>query len=164
MKITLIVAMARDRVIGKDNQMPWHLPADLKHFKSKTMGKPMIMGRNTYESIGRPLPGRHNIVVTRDTSLEIEGCTVVNDLDAAIEAVGDEPEVMVIGGQKLFEQYLPKADRLELTIIDARIDGDTHFPEYSMQEWEEVSREEHDADEKNPHPYTFLSLVRRREA
>ena len=164
MKITLIVAMARDRVIGKDNQMPWHLPADLQHFKRLTMGKPMIMGRATYESIGRPLPGRHNIVVTRDKSLEIEGCTVVNGLDAAIEAVGDEPEVMVIGGQKLFEQYMPKADRLELTIIDARVDGDTYFPEYSMQQWEEVSREEHDADEKNPHPYTFLTLVRRREA
>ena len=163
MKITLIVAMARNRVIGKDNQMPWHLPADLAHFKRLTMGKPMIMGRKTHESIGRPLPGRHNIVVTRDPAREFEGCTVVNDPDAAIQAAGDAPEVMVIGGQKLFDAYIDQADRLELTLIDARIEGDTYFPEYSMQDWEEVSREEHDADEKNPHPYTFLSLVRRGE-
>ncbi|HDP90015.1 MAG TPA: type 3 dihydrofolate reductase [Thioalkalivibrio sp.] len=162
MKITLIGAMARDRVIGKDNQLIWHLPADLQHFKRLTMGKPMIMGRSTYESIGRPLPGRLNIVVTRDQNLQIEGCTVVHGLDAALEAAGEAEEVMVIGGQKLFDQYLPRADRLELTIIDARFDGDTYFPEYSMQEWEEVARAEHEADEKNPYPYTFLTLARRK--
>lgn len=161
MKIILIAAMARDRVIGKDNQLPWHLPADLRHFKRLTLGKPVIMGRSTHESIGRPLPGRLNIVVTRDRGLQIEGCTVVHDLDAALDAAGDAGEVMVIGGQKLFEQFLPRADRLELTIIDARFDGDTYFPEYSMQEWEEVAREEHEADERNGHPYTFVSLVRR---
>ncbi|MBD3618250.1 MAG: type 3 dihydrofolate reductase [Chromatiales bacterium] len=161
MKIILIAAMARDRVIGKDNQMPWHLPADLQHFKRLTLGKPVIMGRSTHESIGRPLPGRLNIVVTRDRGLQIEGCTVVHDLDAALDAAGDADEVMVIGGQKLFDQFLPRADRLELTIIDARCDGDTYFPEYSMQEWEEVTREEHEADEKNGHPYTFVSLARR---
>ena len=160
MKISLVAAMAQDRVIGKDNQMPWHLPADLAHFKRVTLGKPIVMGRNTFESIGRPLPGRLNIVVTRDASLKLDGCTVVNDLDAALAAAGDVDEVKIIGGANLYAQFLPRADRLYLTLIDAVFEGDAHFPDYSGVQWDEIEREVHGPDEKNGYAYTFVTLER----
>lgn len=163
MKISLIAAMGRDRVIGKGGAMPWHLPADLAHFKTLTMGKPMIMGRTTFQAIGRALPGRDNIVVTRDQQFDAQGCIVVHDIDAAIAAAGDASELMVIGGAKLYGQFIDRADHLYLTLIEEKFAGDTFFPEYTRADWEGVSRENHDADGKNPHAYTFLHLRRKRD-
>ncbi len=159
--ITLIAAMANDRVIGINNTLPWDLPADMKHFREQTMGKPILMGRKTYDSIGRPLPGRHNIVVSRNVDLAIEGCSVVPSIDAALEAAGDVPEVMVMGGASFYEQLLPHADRLVLTLIDLEIEGDAWFPALEGDEWSEVAREEHEPDEKNRWPYTFIEFERR---
>jgi dihydrofolate reductase len=160
MRISCVVAMALDRVIGHEGGMPWHLPADLKHFRRVTLGKPVIMGRATHASIGRALPGRHNIVVTRNPDYAAEGCTLARDPQAALAAAGEVEEVMIIGGQRLFEYFLPRTDRLYLTLIEARLPGDTFFPEYSRADWEETAREAHDADAENPYPYTFLELAR----
>ncbi len=157
--ISIIVAMANNRVIGKDNDMPWHLPADLKHFKSVTLGKPIIMGRKTYESIGRPLPGRQNIIVSRNSDYHIEGCDVVNSLEKAIELVKDVEEVMIIGGGKLYAQALTSADRLYLTFIDLDVDGDTQFPDYSTLDLREIKRERHARDENNPYDYEFVDFM-----
>ncbi len=159
MKISMIAAMAKDRVIGKDNQMPWHLPADLQHFKRVTLGKPVIMGRKTFESIGRPLPGRRNLVVSR-AGFSAEGVDVVPSMDAALEAVSGVDEVMVIGGGTIYELMLPRADRLYLTEIDLKADGDTRFPDYSVYPWQEIESESHSADEKNPYDYRFFTLER----
>lgn len=163
MTISLVAAMGFNRVIGKDNAMPWHLPADLRHFKQITMGKPVIMGRKTYESIGRALPGRYNIVVTRDMGLKAQGATVVHSSGEALAAAGEVEEVMIIGGQSLYEEFLPKAETLYLTLVQAQVEGDTYFPEYSHADWEEVSREVHDADPENPYAYAFVVLRRRKE-
>ncbi|MFA0125104.1 type 3 dihydrofolate reductase, partial [Vibrio sp. 10N.261.48.A2] len=130
MIISMIAAMANNRVIGKDNQMPWHLPADFAWFKRSTMGKPVVMGRKTYDSIGRPLPGRVNVVISRDESLEIEGVTTVTSIDQALELVSDVDEVMIIGGGSIYESCLPKANKLYLTYIDFDVDGDTQFPDW----------------------------------
>ncbi len=161
MSISLVAAMGFNRVIGKDNAMPWHLPADLRHFKEVTLGKPVIMGRKTFESIGRALPGRYNIVVTRDMGYKAQGATVVHSSGEALAAAGDVDEIMIIGGQSLYEEFLPRAETLYLTLVEAQAEGDTFFPEYSHAEWEEVSRVAHEADARNPHPYTFLVLTRR---
>ena len=152
--ITLIVAVADSGVIGRDNALPWHLPEDLKRFKRLTMGKPLVMGRKTFESIGKPLPGRQNIVVTRDTNYQRDGVTVVHDVDAALRAAGDAPEVMVIGGAELFRAYLPRASRLHLTRVHADIPGDVRWPEIGG-EWRITERERHEADDRHPHAYTF---------
>lgn len=159
MIISMIAAMAKDRVIGKDNQMPWHLPADFAWFKRCTMGKPVIMGRKTYESIGRPLPGRHNIVVSRDVNLAIEGVTTVITIDHALEAAGDVDEVMIIGGGAIYKACLPQADKLYLTYIDAQIEGDTQFP-YWEDMFEETHSENYVADEKNAYDMRFVVLER----
>lgn len=160
-KLSLIVAMGNDRLIGIKNQMPWHLPADLKHFKAITLGKPVIMGRKTYESIGKPLPKRHNIVVTRNQDYQLETATVVHDLPAALKAAGDVPECMIIGGAQLYKQALPLADTLYLTFVDVDADGDAYFPAWPADEWQEVSRESHRADERNPYNYTFVEMTRK---
>jgi len=161
MKISMIVAMAEDRVIGLDNQMPWHLPADLQHFKKVTLGKPIIMGRKTYDSIGRPLPGRLNIVVSRDVNLQIDGVTCVNTVEQALAAVSDVEEVMIIGGATIYEYFLPVANRLYLTLIDLKTPGDTCFPDYAAQgQWSTLTSEHYAADEKNAHDLTFLTLER----
>ncbi len=160
MKITIVVAMAANRVIGKDNCLPWHLPADLKHFKQLTLGKPVVMGRKTYESIGRPLPERTNIVVTRDRDYAAPGCVVVHSLEAALEAAGASAEVMVIGGAGLYRQILPLTDTIHLTRVQAEFEGDTVFPELNEADWHEVSRTDCEPDAKNPWPYSFLELVR----
>lgn len=133
MIISMIAAMAKQRIIGKDNQMPWHLPADFAWFKRCTMGKPVVMGRKTYDSIGRPLPGRLNIVISRDESLVIEGVTMANSIAHALALAGDADEVMIIGGGSIYAECLPKADKLYLTFIDATIDGDTQFPDWGEQ-------------------------------
>jgi dihydrofolate reductase len=128
MKISLIAAMGENRVIGVDNRMPWHLSADLKRFRQITLGKPILMGRRTHESIGKPLPGRENIVLTRDSAYQSPGCTLVHNRDQAVRAAGDAPELMVIGGAGLYQEFLPLADRLYLTLIQHTFEGDTFFP------------------------------------
>ena len=160
MKISIIVAMAANGVIGQDNELPWHLPADLKHFKQTTMGKPILMGRKTWESIGRPLPGRTSIVITSDRTYTAPGCIVVNSIEAAIAAAGEQEEVMVIGGAELYRQVLPYTDTIYLTRIHQRFEGDTRFPEISDAEWQQLERVDHEADEKNPYDYSFIRLER----
>lgn len=157
----MIVAMAEQRVIGLDNKMPWHLPADLQHFKKTTLGKPVIMGRKTYDSIGRALPGRLNIVVSRDLSLEIAGVTCVTSVEQALLAAEGVEEVMIIGGATIYEHFLKVANRLYLTFIDLATEGDTCFPDYLAQgEWKQVETEQYLADEKNAYNLEFVTLDR----
>lgn len=164
MKISMIAAMGKNRVIGLDNKMPWHLPADLQWFKKVTLGSPIIMGRKTYDSIGRPLPGRLNIILSRNKNLKIEGCSVVNSLDAAIqlakESDNTKDEIFITGGSHLYNKFVSKADRLYLTLIDEEFEGDTYFPDYTEFNWENVSEIFNSSDDKNPHSYTFLTLDR----
>ncbi len=156
--ISLVAAMANNRIIGKDNQMPWHLPADLQHFKSVTMNKPIIMGRKTYESIGRPLPGRQNIVISRNPNLIIEGCDTVTSLEAALlQAKGEE--VMIVGGGQLYTEALGQANKLYLTFIDLDVEGDTQFPDFEQLDLTEVKRIRYQADEKNPYAYEFVDFI-----
>ena len=161
----MIVAHAHHRVIGKNNDMPWHLPADLAYFKKTTLGKPIIMGRKTYQSIGRPLPGRKNIVISRDVNFQAEGVEIVNSVDAALTLVADVEEVMVIGGGAIYQHCLAKAQRLYITHIDADIEGDTFFPEYNLNEWRKVSSQlfsadEISADENNAYSLEFAVYER----
>jgi dihydrofolate reductase len=160
-KISLIAAMSRNRVIGRNNAIPWRLPAEMKWFKSVTMGKPVLMGRKTYESIGRPLPGRHNIVLTGRRDYTAEGCTVVHSIEEAITAAGDDRELMVIGGANLYAQMLPLADCMYLTVVSAEIEGDTSFPLYSEEGWTTTQETFYPADEKNPYDFTIKILHRR---
>lgn len=154
--LSMIVAHASNRIIGKDNDMPWHLPADLAYFKQTTLGKPIIMGRKTYDSIGRPLPGRKNIVISRDTALTIEGVEVVQSVEQALALVQDVEEIMVIGGGAIYAHCMPKADRLYITHIDADIDGDTQFPDYDLtHDWQQLSTELRTADERNAYDLRF---------
>ncbi|WP_045406134.1 type 3 dihydrofolate reductase [Vibrio jasicida] len=157
MIISMIAAMADNRIIGKDNQMPWHLPADFAWFKRCTMGKPVVMGRKTYESIGRPLPGRLNIVISRDTSLSIEGVTTVTSIEQALEVAGDSEEVMIIGGGAIYAACLAIANKLYVTHIEAEIEGDTQFPDWG-NEFKETYTEAYQADEKNAYNMRFTVL------
>lgn len=160
MKIAMIAAMANNRVIGKDNQMPWHLPEDLKHFKAMTLGKPIVMGRKTFESIGRPLPGRLNIVVSRQEGLVIDGVTCVTSFDSAVSLVGaDCEELVVIGGGQLYGSLLPKADILYLTHIDLDVEGDTYFPDWNDGSWQQISLEMSKNDKGLE--YSFIKLVKK---
>ncbi len=159
MIISMIAAMADNRIIGKDNQMPWHLPADFAWFKRSTMGKPVIMGRKTYDSIGRPLPGRLNIVISRDPDLHLEGVTTVTSVEQAMVVAKDAEEVMIIGGGSIYQSCLPMAKRLYLTFIDAKLDGDTQFPDWGT-DFVEVSREHFNADDKNAYDMDFCVLER----
>ncbi len=154
--ISLVCAMAKNRVIGKDNDMPWHLPADLKHFKATTMGKPIVMGRKTFESIGRPLPGRRNVVITRNPDYSAEGIEVVTSIDEALSLLSDVEEIMITGGGNVYQQTIEQADRLYLTFIDLETDGDAFFPEFEHLDLKEVSRESHQPDEKNKLAYQFV--------
>jgi len=154
-KLSMIVATANNRIIGKDNDMPWHLPADLAYFKKTTLGKPVIMGRKTYESIGRPLPGRRNIVISRDATYHAEGVDTVTTVDAALALVSDVEEVMVIGGGAIYTHCLPAATRLYITHIEAEIAGDTQFPFYDLNVWKKVSSDKRIADEKNAYNLDF---------
>lgn len=160
MIVSMIAALAHDRVIGLDNKMPWHLPAELQLFKRATLGKPVVMGRSTFESIGRPLPGRLNIVMSRNAAYQAEGVTVVATLDEAVKAAGDVEELMIIGGATIYQQCLPMANRLYLTHIDLQTKGDTWFPDYTEFAWNEIESESYDADEKNKHSYRFSLLER----
>lgn len=160
MMISLIVAMAENRVIGKDNELPWHLPDDLKWFKKSTLGKPIIMGRKTWESIGRPLPGRRNIVVSRNPDYHAEGCETVTDLNAVLASTDCLDEVVIIGGAGLYEVALPFVQRIYLTRVHADVDGDTYFPEFDEKLWNLVSEERHEADARHAHAFTFQVLNR----
>jgi dihydrofolate reductase len=153
--VTLIVAVADSGVIGRDNTLPWHLPADLQRFKRLTMGKPILMGRKTFESIGKPLPGRDNIVVTRDPNYRREGIHVVHDADQALRAAGDAAEIMVIGGAELFRAFLPRAGRIHLTRVHGNIAGDVMWPALDERDWQVVEREAHPADPRHAYAMTF---------
>ncbi|OUR65706.1 dihydrofolate reductase [Methylophaga sp. 42_25_T18] len=156
MKVAIIVAMDKQGLIGRNNDLPWKLSADLKYFRRVTMGKPLVMGRNTHESIGRALPGRKNIIVTSNTDYQVDGCTVVPSLEQALLACDDAEEVMVMGGASLYEQLLPEVERIYLTHVDVELEGDTWFPQWNKDQWQEISREDHPADEKNQYPYSFV--------
>jgi dihydrofolate reductase len=159
-RICLIAALAANRVIGKNNALPWHLPADLKRFKALTLGHPVVMGRKTYESIGRPLPGRRNLVITRNRGYSAPGCEVVHSLDAAISACHGTQEIFVIGGAELYREALPRAHYLEFTEIRAEIEGDATFPEFSMSEWRETGREIHSNEAGIAFRYDFARYER----
>lgn len=161
MKISIIVAMASNRAIGLNNQMPWHLSADLKHFKQITMGKPIIMGRKTFESIGRPLPGRTNIIVSRNPIYQQPGCLSVNDIDTALKTAAQyADEGFVIGGATLYEETLALANSIYLTQIHQAFPGDTFFPEINPKQWLEVAREDINQDKSVDFNYSFLQLER----
>lgn len=164
--LSLIVAMARNRVIGRDNGLPWHLPEDLKYFKAATMGKPILMGRKTFESIGRPLPGRLNIVITRDSEWRHEGVMVADSLEEALAQAAKDPsalaagEIMVIGGEQIYRATIEKADRLYITRVDAGVEGDAFFPEFDESDWREIKRQL--PEQQGDTPYFFQVLERRR--
>jgi dihydrofolate reductase len=159
--LELVVAVAENDVIGRRNQLPWHLPADLRHFKSLTLGKPVLMGRKTYESIGKALPGRTNIVLSRLEDFAPGDCVVVKTLDDARIAAGAQTALMVIGGAEIYRRCLPLASRIHLTLVHTRIeDGDTFFAGWRGAEWNETSRERHEPDDKNAYSYSFITLVR----
>ncbi len=160
MILSLIVAMTQDRVIGRDNQLPWHLPADLRLFKRFTLGKPIIMGRKTHESIGRALPKRTNVVITRQPDYAAPGCLIAHSLAQALEMAEPAEEVVLIGGATLYQQVLPRAQRIYLTLVQAQVGGDTWFPALDWREWREVYQEEHAPDSRNAHGFRFLILER----
>lgn len=156
--LSLIWAMAHRGVIGRHNTLPWRLPADLRYFRQVTTGHPVIMGRKNYEDIGKPLPGRTNIVVTRQQGYRAPGCTVVHSIEAALETARAQEEIFVIGGADIYRQTLPAAGRLYITEIDADIEGDTFFPAFDRRLWREVRSQRHAADALNPHPYRFVLM------
>ena len=159
--LTLIAAVGNNGVIGVAGALPWRLPADLQHFKALTLGKPVLMGRRTWDSLGRPLPGRRNLVVTRQAGFVAAGAEVFATVAAALSAVAAAPEVMVIGGGELYAQLLPQATALELTEVAATLDGDAFFPAVDASLWPEVSRVAHAADERHAYAYSFVRRVRR---
>ena len=161
MLVSLIWAMADNRVIGIDNRLPWKLPADMQWFRQQTMGKPINMGRLTFESFGaKPLPGRRNIIISRNPTYSAEGIEVYSSLEDALQAAQDAAEVMIIGGMSLYQQALPLADRLYMTLIHAAIEGDAWFPPFDSTQWHELSRQDCAADDKNPHAYSFVVMER----
>jgi dihydrofolate reductase len=159
MTISIVVAIAQNNAIGKDNKLLWHLPKDLKHFKDITTGGTVIMGRKTYDSVGRPLPNRRNIIITRQ-QIEIPGCEVVNSIDAALALCRDEAEVFIVGGAEIYKQALPLTDKIFLTIVHQDFEADTYFPEIKGDIWKETERQDHEPDEKNLLPYSFITLER----
>ena len=160
MIISLIAAMGRNRVIGKNNSLPWRLPEDMKRFKDLTLGKPVVMGRKTFESIGKPLPDRKNIILTREKSYKSEECVVVHSVDEALRAAKDNEEVMVIGGEQIFREFLPIANKMYLTFIEQDFEGDSYFPHYDKSEWKEAKREEH---KNEKYMLVFVDLERKKQ-
>lgn len=161
--ISIVVAQAHNRVIGKKNDLPWYLPADLKHFKELTAGHTVIMGRKTFDSIyarlGGPLPNRKNIIITRDKNFTAKGAIITHSLKDALQAATDK-EVFIIGGAQIFEQAMPYVERVHLTQVDAEITGDVYMPELHPEEWRQIAMQKHQKDEKNPYDYSFLTLAR----
>lgn len=162
-RIAFVVALDRKNVIGRDGGLPWRLPDDLKHVREITIGKPLIMGRRTYASIGRPLPQRTNIVLTRDPAFHAEGVLVARTPEEALALAGDVPEVIVFGGAEVFRQFLPLADRIYLTQVDADVGGDTVF-DFGRNEWRVIENTPHPADDRHAYPFAFLTLERVRKA
>ena len=160
MMISLICAMDKNRLIGRENGLPWHLPADFKHFKETTLNKPVIMGRKTFESIGRPLPQRKNIVLSRQDFVA-EGVVTVASIDEALQQAGDVAEVMILGGSNLYSQMIDRADRLYITHVDAECEGDAWFPEIDLNDWDVVTRQEHQSDEKNNYDFSIITYQRK---
>jgi dihydrofolate reductase len=160
MIISIVVAIAENHAIGKDNKLLWHLPNDLKHFKTITSGHTVIMGRKTYDSVGKPLPNRRNIIITRQ-HIEIAGCEVVNSLEEAVALCKTEGEVFIVGGAEIYRQAMAITNKIYLTIVHRSFEGDTYFPKIEENVWVETEREDHDADEKNKIAYSFITLVRR---
>jgi dihydrofolate reductase len=161
-RVSLIVAMSRNRVIGRDNALPWHLPADLKRFKELTMGHHIVMGRKTWESIKRLLPGRTSVVITRDRDFKLPGAKIASSLQDALRQCGDDPEVFVIGGAQIFRVALPVAERIYLTTVDAAIEGDTFMPTMDLSHWRKLAAEIHLVSDTNPLPWTFEIYERNR--
>ena len=159
-RLSIIVAMAKNRTIGINNTLPWRCPEDLKHFKALTMGHHMIMGRKTFDSIGKPLPGRTTVVVTRNRELQIDGCIMAHSLPEAIAACAGDSEIFIVGGADLYEQALPLADKLYLTEIQQEVTGDAHFPAFDQKAWQEVAREERHQELPQPLSYHFVTLQR----
>lgn len=159
--ISFIVAMDKNRVIGKENQLPWHLPADLQFFKRVTSGHVIVMGRKTYESIGKPLPNRTNVIITRQADFQAEGCLVFHDVDSLMAHFSKEEELFVIGGAEIFSLFMPNVDRMYITLINHEFEGDTYFPEIDGSEWEIIHQEKGVRDEKNPYDYSFITWQRR---
>ncbi|HEX5763996.1 MAG TPA: type 3 dihydrofolate reductase [Woeseiaceae bacterium] len=160
MHVSLIAAVAENGVIGRDGKLPWHLPDDFRWFKAQTLGKPVVMGRRTWESLGRPLPGRQNIVLTRQSDYAAPGATVVRSPEAALAAAGDAEEVMVIGGGDVFGMFLPRATRVYLTRVNAVVEGDAWFPEFEGGDWWLVSREHHGTDARHRYEFEFCVYER----
>ncbi|MDX8390166.1 MAG: type 3 dihydrofolate reductase [Mariprofundaceae bacterium] len=158
-QLSLIWAEDQHRLIGVDNHLPWKLPADMRWFRKQTMGKPVLMGRKTFDSIGKPLPGRTNLVLTREKSLKIPGCTVVHSLDAARSVAAHAPEIMVIGGAEIYALALPEATKLYITKIEHRFEGDAWFPAFDLNDWQPCFHEYCEPDEKNHYPHTFTILT-----
>lgn len=163
MNISIISAIAKNRAIGKTNSLPWYLPADLKHFKNTTLNKSIVMGFNTFKSIGqKALPNRKNIILSNDPNCKLpEGCFLATSIDQVLAMVKDEPEVMICGGASVYKQFLPLANKLYLTYIHHDFDGDIFFPEFNINDWKEISREDHQPDEKNLYSYSFVVLERK---
>ena len=159
MTVTIVVAIAENYAIGKNNQLLWHMPADLKHFKRITSGHTVIMGRKTYDSVGKPLPNRRNIIITRQ-DITIPGCEVVKSVEEALKLCSNEEEVFIVGGAEIYKLAMSKTDRIYLTIIHHSFDADSFFPEINYTAWKEVSREDHPADEKHKYAYSFITLER----
>ena len=160
MLLTAIVAMAQNRVIGKNNQLPWHLPDDLKHFKQFTLGKPVLMGRKTFESIGRALPGRTNVILSRALTTPPTGCLLVHSIEEALTATASADELVVIGGATLYEQCLPYLQRIYLTEVEANVAGDAFFPVLDRQQWRETENVWHPADDRHALGFRFITLER----
>jgi len=161
LNLSIIVAMARNRTIGINNSLPWRCPEDLKHFKALTMGHPMIMGRKTFDSIGKPLPGRTTVVVTRNSNLKIDGCLIANSLQQAIDLCKGDTEIFVVGGAEIYAQALPLADTLYVTEIQQEVEGDAHFPGFALSDWQEVARDIKSQNEPQPLQYHFVTYRRK---
>jgi len=162
MNISLIAAMDKNRVIGADNDMPWHLPDDLKFFKANTVNKPVVMGRKTFESIGsRPLPNRRNLVVTRNADYEANGAEVFHSVEDALKTCVSDEEVIIMGGGQLYAQMMPFANKLYVTLVDAEVMGDTLFPEWLSDEWQAISKDKHEKDQRHAYAFEFVTLIRK---
>lgn len=162
MLISLIAAVSENNVIGYQNKIPWHLPADFAYFKKMTLGKPVIMGAKTFESIGKALPGRKNIVLNRGPNYKAQGAIIVGSIEESLKEAGEAQEVMICGGASVYEQFLPRADKLYLTFVHHEFEGDTFFPVFNKEEWQEVSREDHAPNSQNSYPYSFVILEKKK--
>lgn len=165
MTISIIAAMSDNRVLGKDNDLVWHLPDDMKHFKKTTSGHAVIMGRKTFESFGKPLKNRENIIITRKKNYDTKGAEVVNSVDNALKLAGkmEDKEIFIIGGGEIYKQTIPYTDRIYLTIVHHEFDGDTFFPELDLSEWQEKERKFHNPDERHLYPFTILILEKKQK-